>query len=91
MDDCCGISEDKDNKIGGFDKWKVRDAANTCIEAKEIEGGDAKFYAVVLKEVEKKAKAAMEAAETKGKAAAELKLEKKVGGKLKEVFGGKEK
>jgi hypothetical protein len=84
--DCC-VSENSD-KIGGFDKWKVRDAANTCIEAKEIEGGDPKFYKVVLKEVEKKAIAATEAAAIKTKASDALKLEKKVDGKLKKVFGG---
>ncbi len=84
----CGISN-KPDKIGGFDKYDVEDAARTMIKAKEYENGDSKFYAVVLKEVEKTAKAATEAAEQKNKAAKELKLTKKVGGKLNSMYGKK--
>ncbi len=81
----CGDSE----KIGGFDSYKVRSAADTCIEAKEIENGDPKFYKVVLVEVQKKAKAAEEAARSKVEAADMMKLEKKTGERMKKVYGGK--
>jgi hypothetical protein len=85
----CSI--DKPDKIGGFDSWEVKSKADTLIEAEEIKNGDAKLYAVVLEEVTKKAKAALEVANAKNKAADSLKLEKKVGSKLKEVFGGSKK
>ncbi len=89
------ISEESDmarvnpesEKIGGFDKYDVRNAARTMIEAKEFENGDKKFYAVVLKEVDKIAKAAMEAAEQKSEAAKEITLTKKVDSKLKSMYG----
>ena len=83
MSCCIGGSD----KIGGFDSYKVKSAADTCIEAKEIENGDQKFYKVVLAEVQKKAKAAEEAARSKVEAADMMKLEKKVGKKMKKVFG----
>jgi hypothetical protein len=86
-----GCSIDKPDKIGGFDSWDVRSKADTLIEAEEIKKGDPKLYKVVLSEVEKKAAAAMEAAKAKKTAADSITLEKKVEGKLKEVFGGKEK
>lgn len=80
---CCVGDSDK---IGGFDSYKVKNAADTCIEAKEIENGDPKFYKVVLAEVQKKAKAAEEAARSKTEAADMLKLHEKVGKGLKKVF-----
>lgn len=78
----------KSDKIGGFDKWKVRDSADTLIEAKEIENGDTKFYGVVLKEVKKIADAAMEAAAEKQRAAKDIALAKKVEKKMKKIYGG---
>ena len=80
---------DRPDKIGGFDSWEVRSKADTLIEAEEIKKGDAKFYKVVLAEVEKKAAAAMEAAKAKQTAADSIKLEKKVEKNLNKVFGGK--
>ena len=81
--ECCTMM---DEKIGGYEAYKVRNDADTCIKAKELELGDPKYYAVVAAEVVKKAEAAMAAAKTKGEAADMVKLEKKVGGKMKEVF-----
>ena len=61
-------------KIGGFEKYKVESAARTLIEAEEIKVKP-EFYAVVLKEVARQAKAAEAVA-----------FETKVRGKLKETF-----
>lgn len=74
-------------KVKGFDKWDVESDARTLIKAKELESGDSKYYKVLLAEVEKTAKAATEAAAVKTKAAASLKLEKKVSKNLKKTFG----
>ncbi len=83
----CEVS--KPDKINGYDKWDVESDARTLIKAKELEGGDAKYYKTLIAEVEKTAKAATEAAAIKTRAADDLKLEKKVGGKLKKMYGGK--
>ncbi len=64
-------------KIGGFDKWEVEDAARTLIEAQEIKMKP-KFYAVVIKEVEKQAAAAQRAAMEKKVAVKLIKLQKKM-------------
>jgi hypothetical protein len=85
MEDACTVS--RSDKIGGFDSWEVRSKADTLIEAEEIKNGDSKFYKVVLGEVQKKADAAQEAAKKKQTAADGLKLEKKVGKRMKKVFG----
>lgn len=77
----------RNDKIGGFDKYDVEDSVRTLIRAEEIKNNDEKFYAVVLKEVEKTAKAAAEAAAQKQVAAAEVKLRGRVGKKLKEIYG----
>ncbi|MBW8002551.1 MAG: hypothetical protein FVQ80_11095 [Planctomycetes bacterium] len=87
MSSCCSI--DGSNKIGGYDSYKVRNAADTCIEAKEIENGDQKFYKVALVEVQKKAKAAEEAARSKMEAADMMKLEKKTEKRMKKIYGEK--
>jgi hypothetical protein len=84
--ECCEVS--KPDKINGFDSWEVRSKADTLIEAEEIKNGDPKFYETVLTEVQKKATAAQEAADKKKTAADSIKLEKKVGKKLKKVLGG---
>jgi hypothetical protein len=83
--DCCEVS--KPDKIGGYDSWEVKSKADTLIEAEEIKNGDAKFYKVVLEEVQKKATAAQEAADKKKTAADSISLEKKVGKNLKKTFG----
>ncbi len=75
-----------EEKIGGYDAYKVRNDADTCIKAKELELGDPKYYKVVAAEVVKKAEAAMEAAKTKGEAADMVKLEKKTGERMKKTF-----
>ncbi len=82
--DCSVTSE----KINGYDKWDVESDARTLIKAKELENTDEKYYKTLLTEVEKTAKAATEAAAVKTKAADSIKLEKKVGKKLKKVLGG---
>lgn len=73
-------------KIEGYDKWDVQNDASTLINAEEIKNKDKKYFAVVMKEVDKKAKASAEAALVKQEAAASLKLEKKVSKGLKKVF-----
>jgi hypothetical protein len=82
------ICEMQPEKINGFDKYDVESDARTLIKAKELENTDKKYYETLIAEVEKTAKAATEAAAVKTKAADSLKLEKKVGKKLKEVMGG---
>ncbi|KKN71907.1 hypothetical protein LCGC14_0415530 [marine sediment metagenome] len=44
------------DKIGGFDRWDVEQGARDMIRVQEIET-DPKFHAVVVKELEKQAKA----------------------------------
>ncbi len=77
----------KANKINGYDKWEVEGDARTLIKAKELEQGDEKYYGTVCSEVRKVAKAAVEAAEVKDKAAKEVTAVKKAGKKMKKVFG----
>ncbi len=72
-----GVFPMAEEKISGYEKYKVESAARTLIEAQEIES-DIKFYAVVKKELIRQAKAAQAAA-----------LEAKVGDKLKKTFGKK--
>jgi len=62
-------------KIGGFDKYEVESAARTLIEAEGIKVKP-KFFAVVIKEVEKQAAAAQRAALEKKTAAKLLKMKK---------------
>lgn len=61
------------DKIDGFDKWEVESAARDMIRVQEIEA-DPKFHKVVVKELERQAKAS----------AAAL-LEAKVSKKFKEI------
>ena len=77
------------DKIDGFDKYEVENAATRMIQSKEIEQGDPKFYKTVMAQVKKTADAAMATAKKKDAAAKEIVLHKKVGSKLKEVFGKK--
>lgn len=79
----------KSDKINGYDKWDVESDARTLIKAKELENGDQKYYKVIVAEVEKTAEAATEAAAQKAQAAKEVTLVKKVGSKLKKMYGGK--
>ena len=65
-------------KIGGYDRWDVREGVSTMRRAAEIEG-DPKFLAVVVKEMNK------EADELEDKAD----LLVKTSAKLKKVFGKK--
>ncbi|KKN27408.1 hypothetical protein LCGC14_0864900 [marine sediment metagenome] len=48
------ITEDSSKKIGGYDKWEVRNAVTTMREAAEIEAKP-KFLAVVIKEMNREA------------------------------------
>jgi hypothetical protein len=81
----CGIG--KEDKIDGFDKWDIEDAARTLISAKKIENEGGKKYAAILKEVKKQADAAMEAAAQKDLAAKEISLVAKTKKKMAKVFG----
>jgi len=60
---------DKPNKINGFDRWDIESAADSLIKAESIRNDKRKgFYATVMKEVDKKAKDADDAAVTAHKA-----------------------
>lgn len=83
-----GCEVTKADKINGYDKWDVESDARTLIKAKELENGDKKYYKTLVAEVEKTAKAATEAAALKVQAAKEVTLVKKVGKKLKKIYGG---
>ena len=69
---------DKEEKIGGFDKWEIESAYRTLIEAKEILNDKKKVAAVKIY--------AVKAEEAATEVSAELALEKTVGKKLKETF-----
>jgi hypothetical protein len=71
---------DRPEKIGGYDRYKVRNAVSTLEEAEEIKA-DAKFLKVVLKEMDKKADKTEETAS----------IIRKTSAKLKSVFGKKGK
>jgi len=84
MGDCIEVSR---NKVGGFDKWDVEEAARTLIKSEEIRGGDAKFLKVVCIEVDKQAEAAMAAAKKKKGASDTLKAESNAGKRLGKIYG----
>ncbi len=67
----------KEEKIGGYDRWEIRSAYDSLIEAKKILNDKKKVAAVKIYAKEAQ-KAAVEVA-------AQLKLEKIVGKKLKEI------
>ena len=71
------------DKINGFGKYEVEEAARSMIRSEEIKQGDPKFYGTVMTEVKKTADAAMAAAKKKDSAAKELVLHKKVSKKMK--------
>ena len=81
----CDVTSSK-NKIGGYDKWDVESDARTLIKAEELKQGDSKYLKVIMGEVKKTAKAAVEAAEKKDAAAKKLDREKHVDAKLKTAF-----
>lgn len=74
------IEPARPKKIGGYDRWDVRDGVSTMRRAAEIEA-DPKFLAVVVKEMNK------EADELEDKAD----LLVKTSAKLKKVFGKERK
>ena len=67
----------KEEKIGGYDKWEIESCYDTLVKAKEILNDEKKVAAVKIY-AKKAGKAAAEVS-------AELKLEKTVGKKLKEM------
>lgn len=51
------------DRINGFDKWDVEDAARTLIRAEDIRNDTRKgYYSTVLKELDRQVKAAERAA-----------------------------
>lgn len=73
------MSDRESNKINGFDKYEIEDAARTLITAQKITLDKRKgFYDTVKKELTKQVKAADEAA-----------VVAKVAQKLSETFGSK--
>jgi len=54
-----------EEKINGFDKWDVEQAARKFIEVEEIKKRP-KFFKTVIKELERQAKAAQEALKKTG-------------------------
>ena len=68
---------DKEEKIGGYDKWEIESCYDTLIKAKEILADEKKVAAVKIY--------AKEAQEAAAKVSAELDLEKTEGKKLAEM------
>lgn len=74
------VTKMSDNKINGFDRYEVEDAARTLIKAQSIPNDTRKgFYDTVKKEVAKQAVASKQAAK-----------EAQVASKLHKVFDKKE-
>jgi hypothetical protein len=75
----------RDNKINGFDKWEIREAADALVRAESIKNDKRKkFYKTVMAEVDKKARDADQAAANAHQAAKKGKAKVSVGGLFKE-------
>jgi hypothetical protein len=75
----CDLAVKEPEKIGGYDRWKVRSAVTTLEEAEDVKS-DKKFLKVVLKEMDKKADKTEKTAS----------IIRKTSAKLKSVFGKKD-
>lgn len=74
----CDLATKESEKIGGYDRWKVKSAVSTLKEAEEIKA-DSKFLKVVLAEMDKEADKTEKTAN----------VIRKTSAKLKSVFGKK--
>lgn len=68
----CDLATKEPAKIGGYDRWKVRDAVRTLKEAEEIKA-DGKFLKIVLKEMDREADKTEKTANVIRKTASKLK------------------
>jgi hypothetical protein len=74
------------NKINGFDKWEIREAADALVKSESIRNDKRKgFYKTVMAEVDKKARDADQAAANAHLAAKKGKAKVSVGGLFKKV------